>query len=45
MTVRITHLGSGQFTLAVLAGVLLIAVSAATLRDWLRATRWRPVSS
>jgi hypothetical protein len=35
MTVRITHLGSGQFTLAVLAGILLIAVSAATLRDWL----------
>jgi hypothetical protein len=35
MTVRITDLGSGQITLAVLAGILLIAVSAAGLRYWL----------
>src|SRR5690242_3078293 len=32
MTVRITQLDGGQITLAVLAGILLIAVSAAALR-------------
>jgi hypothetical protein len=32
MSVRITQLGSGQVTLAVLAGLLLVAVSAAALR-------------
>lgn len=35
MTVRITHLDTGQIVLAMLAGILLIAVSAAALRHWL----------
>jgi hypothetical protein len=41
MTVRITQIGSGQIALAVLAGILLIAVTAAALRHSLH-QRGRP---